>query len=134
MSSPTDRRGFLRGLVSLPLIGGSVALVGRPTAAAVPVSDALLERYHAWLSYEHKEAHLEVERRRAERHLIEMYGGLDRHRAFLAEREVYTRQHPAMYWFPDAPDIVSSVMSAPASTRAAVVLSAAGAGWRERSL
>jgi len=31
-----DRRAFLRGLVSLPLIGGGVTLIGRP-AAAVPL-------------------------------------------------------------------------------------------------
>ncbi|RYB06249.1 hypothetical protein [Lichenibacterium ramalinae] len=31
-----DRRSFLRGLVLLPLIGGSIAILGQPTAAAVP--------------------------------------------------------------------------------------------------
>ncbi len=34
-----DRRSFLRGLVSLPLIGGGVTLIGRP-AAAVPLIQA----------------------------------------------------------------------------------------------
>jgi len=32
----SDRRSFLRGLVTLPLIGGGVTLIGRP-AAAVPL-------------------------------------------------------------------------------------------------
>ena len=47
-----DRRTFLRGLASLPLIGGSVAILGQPTAAAVPVTDRLLDSYQAWLTYE----------------------------------------------------------------------------------
>ncbi len=34
-----DRRAFLTGLVSLPLIGGGVTLIGRP-AAAVPLVQA----------------------------------------------------------------------------------------------
>lgn len=34
MSEPLPRRGFLRGLVSLPLIGGGVTLIGRPAAMA----------------------------------------------------------------------------------------------------
>lgn len=40
MNAPSDRRGFLRGLVSLPLIGGGVALIGRP-AAPVPIVEAM---------------------------------------------------------------------------------------------
>ena len=38
MNAPHDRRGFLRGLAALPLIGGSVAILGKPTQAAVPVT------------------------------------------------------------------------------------------------
>ena len=37
-----DRRTCLRGLASLPLIGGGVALIGNPTAAAVPITGPLL--------------------------------------------------------------------------------------------
>ena len=58
-----DRRGFLRGLVSLPLIGGGVTLIGRPTASAVPVTDALFERYYAWVAWEHAEVVAEREHR-----------------------------------------------------------------------
>ena len=47
-----DRRSFLRGLASLPLIGGSVALIGSPTQAAVPVTDKLLDAYNDWLDLE----------------------------------------------------------------------------------
>lgn len=48
------RRGFLSGLAGLPLIGGGVALIGQPTAAAVPVTDDLLWSYKSWLHYEHR--------------------------------------------------------------------------------
>lgn len=48
------RRGFLRGLVTLPLIGGGVTLIGNPTAAAVPVTPELLDSYDAWLFYERR--------------------------------------------------------------------------------
>jgi hypothetical protein len=47
-----QRRGFLRGLAALPLIGGGVTLIGNPTKAAVPVTRQLLETYHYWLDYE----------------------------------------------------------------------------------
>ena len=49
----TPRRRFLAGLATLPLIGGSVALVGRPRAVAEPVTPALIEAYKTWLSTEH---------------------------------------------------------------------------------
>ena len=53
MTAPIhDRRGFLRGLASLPLIGGGVALIGQPTAAAVPVTDDMLATYQSWLGWE----------------------------------------------------------------------------------
>lgn len=46
---PSSRRGFLRGLTRLPLIGGGVALIGAPTAVAEPLTPALLDSYEAWL-------------------------------------------------------------------------------------
>lgn len=52
MSAPASRRGFLRGLTTLPLIGGSVALIGAPSAVAEPISQALIDSYDAWLFYE----------------------------------------------------------------------------------
>ena len=39
-----DRRSFLRQLASLPLIGGGVTLIGKPTAAAVPVTPKAARR------------------------------------------------------------------------------------------
>ena len=50
----SDRRGFLRGLATLPLIGGSVALIGSPTQAAVPVTPELLQSYASWLFFERR--------------------------------------------------------------------------------
>ena len=50
----TDRRSFLRGLASLPLIGGGVTLIGQPTAAAVPVTPDLMHSYKSWLHMEHR--------------------------------------------------------------------------------
>jgi hypothetical protein len=55
----SDRRSFLRGLVSLPLIGGGVTLIGQPAAAvplvqaaALPVLGSPLERLHyAWEAF-----------------------------------------------------------------------------------
>lgn len=46
------RRGFLRQLASLPLVGGGVTLIGKPTAAAVPVTQGLLNSYDTWLAVE----------------------------------------------------------------------------------
>lgn len=48
------RRAFLRGLTSLPLIGGGVTLIGNPTAAAVPVTGGTALTYLAWLDFERR--------------------------------------------------------------------------------
>ena len=42
-----ERRSFLRGLVTLPLIGGAVTLIGDPTGPALPVTPDLLDGYDA---------------------------------------------------------------------------------------
>lgn len=55
MSDPSDRRGFLRGLVSLPLIGGGVTFIGAPSVA-LACADAPL--FDLW-------------RRREEAHVVE---------------------------------------------------------------
>ncbi|MCJ2030929.1 hypothetical protein MKK50_16285 [Methylobacterium sp. J-043] len=52
MSAPASRRGFLRGLTTLPLIGGGVALIGAPSAVAEPVTVNLLTNYETWLQQE----------------------------------------------------------------------------------
>ena len=54
MSGPLARRGFLRGLAALPLVGGAVTLIGQPTAAAVLATPELLEAYRNWLHMERR--------------------------------------------------------------------------------
>ena len=54
MTTPASRRGFLSGLATLPLIGGSVALIGSPTAAAAPVTGGTIATYIAWLDAERR--------------------------------------------------------------------------------
>ena len=54
MHDPKTRRGFLRGLTTLPLIGGGVTLIGNPTKAAEPVTRHLLDCYDTWLFYERR--------------------------------------------------------------------------------
>ncbi len=109
-----QRRGFLRGLASLPLIGGSVALVGQPSAAAVPVTTVLQERYIAWLANEHAAALMEFDRPEQE------VSGL------APTSWAFHRVRTPIFWFPEARDVELSVLATRPSTRAAVVLSAAG--------
>ena len=59
MRAVEGRRGFLRNLVSLPLIGGGVTLIGNPTRAAEPITEQLLENYNTWLFYERRYLQLE---------------------------------------------------------------------------
>ncbi|MCJ2133359.1 hypothetical protein MKK69_04660 [Methylobacterium sp. J-026] len=54
MSAPASRRGFLRGLTTLPLIGGSVVLIGSPVRAAQPITPGMLATYSAWLHMEQR--------------------------------------------------------------------------------
>lgn len=52
MSSVPSRRGFLRDLAGLPLVGGGVTIIGNPTAAAEPITPKLLDSYETWLERE----------------------------------------------------------------------------------
>ena len=108
----SDRRSFLRGLATLPLIGGSVTLIGQPTAAAVPITDALLERYTSWLIHEH----LAVQKIRMLR-----VATSDAERALIVEG-IPT----GAYGFRTPPAVHAHIASADPVTRAAVVLSAVG--------
>ena len=47
------RRAFLRGLTTLPLIGGAIELIGQPSAVAEPVTLGLMQNYNMWLWHEH---------------------------------------------------------------------------------
>ena len=116
------RRGFLRGLVSLPLIGSGVTLIGQPTAAAVPMNKALMTRYVAWLAREHAEALVEYED----------YRGISEPEPYRRAQREFRREwvQQPLFWFPDDPVADAAVRGAPPSTRAAVVLSAVGCDWR----
>ena len=107
----SDRRSFLRGLASLPLIGGGVTLIGNPTAAAVPVSNDLLAAYDQWLFYERRFL------------LREMYGHLGHDDLRQVERIVPVNTAADRFYFPE--EHRSRDQPQP-STRAAVILSAAG--------
>lgn len=105
MSGPSDRRGFLRGLVSLPLIGGGVTLIGSPSAVAEPVSLTLLAEYECWLGLEQMRVAREM-RPDSPYFGWRLYGSAhDWHRY--------------------------SSHNQPPSTRAALVLATVGCDWRE---
>ncbi|KQP53027.1 hypothetical protein [Methylobacterium sp. Leaf106] len=120
MSGPASRRGFLSGLASLPLIGGSVALIGSPSAVAAPLTPDLLDSYDAWLEYERR--WLQWER----------YGNRD-----TIQRLSLPFRDEMAGW--DQFDMIPAANDGarfhgnsepPASTRAALVLSTVGCGWR----
>lgn len=104
MSKIIQHRGFLRGLTALPLIGGSVSLIGNPTKADVPVSWDLLENYNTWLDMER-------------RHLAWERAARDRAKFDMLMRYVYL-DNPAAAFHGRDNDSPSS--------RAAVILTAAG--------
>lgn len=128
MTAAADRRGFLRSLVSLPLIGGGVTLIGQPTAAAVPVTRALLDSYETFL-------HFELRKLRWERFgpagLEQPFGASGLDVVFRDRRTGKTFDYLSLdnagaafhEYGPTAPR---------ASDRAAVVLSAVGCDWRAR--
>ena len=105
MRAPSDRRGFLRGLISLPLIGGGVTLTGAPSAVAEPISLRLLSEYETWLGIEHHRVAREL-RPGSEHAGWKLYGS-----AYAWHRVEYRDAAP--------------------STRAALVLASVGCDWRE---
>lgn len=123
MSAPASRRGFLSGLATLPLIGGSVALIGTPSAAAVPVTDAFLDSYDCWLEYERRWLQWERYGNRETIHRLSLP-----FRSDIAGWEAYDQipmANGGARFHGDAPK---------AETRAALVLSTVGCGWREGGL
>lgn len=98
-----DRRSFLRGLATLPLIGGAVTLIGQPTAAAMPATPQLLESYRNWLHMERRMLAWE-----------------------LAEGDPYAFDVLMHHFRPNDVGGLFHDDAPPPSTRAAVILSAAG--------
>ena len=108
-----NRRGFLRGLTTLPLIGGGVTLIGNPTKAAEPITPDLLNAYNEWLFYERRMLCIEQYGKRDAEHFIPCAGASGFH-------------------FPSFEAGGWEGVPKP-STRAAVVLSAVGCDWREEA-
>ena len=131
MSRPADRRGFLRGLVSLPLIGGGVTLIGQPTAAAAPVTEALMRRYVSFLSWDHRNALAELERMKIEKKNVEWATrGRTTYPDYPAQAVADVLERPHLYWWPQDEGVEAAVAGSPPQARAAVVLAAIGADWR----
>jgi hypothetical protein len=123
--SDHHRRGFLRSLAALPLIGGSVALIGSPTAAAVATTPDMIEAYKTWLNMELRFLAWEMA---GDPTFIERYRhdpAVDGDRVQLSDRigrSLMFVGDSGHYHFDEAG-------TAP-STRAALVLSAVGCDWR----
>lgn len=105
-----SRRGFLRQLCSLPMIGGGVTLIGQPTASAVPVTQDLLLNYSTWLDMER-------------RFLTWEMCGDDKSKFDGMHRTIWLDNDAARYHRDDVSP----------STRAALVLSTVGCGWRSNT-
>lgn len=118
------RRGFLRGLLSLPLIGGSVALIGAPSAVAEPCTLPMLQTYSDWLAREFGET------------LIELAPLTHPQRDELPGFMTYATQHARNWCEGNALLTRGSRVSFEVpprmlpSTRAALVLSTVGCDWR----
>ena len=125
MIEPANRRGFLSGLLSLPLIGGGVTLIGKPSAVAEPLSLDLMKTYVGWLGREFGRAHDDL--------LLmlppdqQCYGGRP-HPLFAPPSPI---AGTVLCNWPAAPNAAALVVASPPATRAALVLSTIGVKWRE---
>lgn len=113
----SPRRGFLRGLASLPLIDGKISILGHPTAVAFPISESLLARYHAFVSRENVAVLAEIDETRWPTRPGRAWNWRD--------VETYRYGVP-MIWLREDPSVERLMATARPSTRAALVLSAIG--------
>jgi hypothetical protein len=120
MNAPANRRGFLRGLTTLPLIGGGVTLIGMPSAVAEPVTHLLHREYHDWLMFERSCLIREMEGENR----TQFGPGSAMGSAYRWHRSHGERR-------PDSEGIMLGDGISFPSTRAALVLSAVGCDWRE---
>ena len=119
MFEPTfERRGFLRALTAIPLLGGGIKLFGEPTSAAVPISPALLRKYAAFLNRELFATWLETRLIESPWHFTDMGYSLSDSSTW--------RKLPLWWPLPDDPACEALVTRTAPSSRAAVVLGAAG--------
>ncbi|WP_158808440.1 hypothetical protein [Beijerinckia sp. L45] len=112
------RRTFLGRLATLPLIGGSVALIGNPTAVAEAVTLPLLDLYADWLAVEYGECLIERSGFKQPEHAADA----------MCWRREWCRDNLTLN---PRGDRFLAAPSTPASSRAAVVLSAVDYEWRE---
>ena len=90
-----------------------MTLIGNPTASAVAATPELMTRYVAWLAREHRQALVERS------HLL-FSAEVARH------PHLFTWDEVPVGWMPNDPAAHAAVTGSSASSRAAVVLSAAG--------
>ena len=118
----SGRREFLRSLATLPLIGGSVALVGKPTGIAEPITTPMLLQYANWLFYERRLLCYDI---------AERSGTWHGHRRFLDSASYIDpgngEGHYSEFHFPRYGEWTDVPRP---STRAAVVMAASGFDWR----
>lgn len=121
MSSSTEQPRILRSLTTLPLVGGSVAVIGNPTAVDFEPTPVMLEAYSAWLNFEL--TYLNASILPPTRH-----GGVS--------MAVATRNDGAKFHLREMASSPSGSMEAAwqrlglaAQRRAALVLSTVGCGW-----
>lgn len=118
-----SRRGFLSSLARLPLIGGGLALLGQPTAAATPVTLGLMRTYRDFLSRELLTVAAEIDMIRAPwRH----FGPAAHEHWSLSDYRTFLDRIPGVTFVCEDGPATRAVEAAPPSTRAAVVLAAAG--------
>jgi hypothetical protein len=150
MSDNLPRRGFLRQLCRLPLIGGGVALLGAPTAVAEPVTPDLIDAYSRWLQLEHfllmeeqPQPAIQMPPRPpmdgwdesdirgylgAEQRLFQVRADFQADWCnFRARAGMSAGGSPVERFFMNRD---RAIVSSPASTRAALVLSTVGCDWR----
>ena len=129
------RRGFLRQLCGLPLLGGEIILLGAPTAVAEPVTEPLLDAYFTFLN--------------TELNLLGRENPQPMNLPMLREQPPVHIDHPLrIQWARDsiaahdewiqsveerlARNEAMPIFARPPSTRAALVLSSVGFEWRAR--
>lgn len=119
----SGRRDFLGGLVSLPLIGGGVTLIGQPSAVAEPVTIDMLEAYKTWLFYERRSLAWNMARHPR---YTAYYKGL-------SQKKIYSKIEPSCVYAGESGSFHSYDGTNPPESRAALVLTTVGCDWREPS-
>jgi hypothetical protein len=121
--SDTPRCTFLRQLCGLPLVGGSISLIGSPKAVAEPITFHLLEAYKTWLHYEQR--FLCWEMAKSDDFVSTYYPSL-------AEKDHINRANEIGRQFTYIGDAGNHrVGGINPSERAALVLSAVGCDWKD---